>query len=121
MVPALCTSPLRIARTLFGLVALAALTTILPCGPTGVAHAQDAPTQTTAPPEATESATPTPADAPEVLVDPETGERYVEVRPEEGLARGRWPTDRLVVIGVVSVLVLLAAGALARRVSRSRS
>ncbi len=59
--------------------------------------------------------------APEVHVDPDTGDRYQLERPPEGAARGRWPVPAWVVWSVGGVLVVGASGVLVARIRRSSS
>jgi len=53
----------------------------------------------------------------EIRVDPVTGRRYRDVRPDDALRRGAWPVDRWVplVAGVLVALGALVALALAHR------
>ena len=56
-----------------------------------------------------------------VLTDPETGDRYLEVRPDSELERGRVSVAPWVVWTVSGVAVLLAAAFLIRRATGSRA
>ncbi len=55
-----------------------------------------------------------------MLTDPVTGERYLEVHPEEALAQGRWPVPPWTVWLAGAVALLAGMGVLGRRAARAR-
>jgi len=56
----------------------------------------------------------------QVLTDPVSGERYVEVRPTQVIERGRWAVPSWLVWGLAAVVTLTGAGVLVRRLTRAR-